>query len=221
MGQPPPTSADGTRSHALLALLGIAGFLVAGAFAAYAYPGGTHWHRTSIGPSWTNFFCDLLRPMALNGSDNSVGARAGQFALLALVLGLGPFFTVVRLLLGLAGPRLVVLMTGAYAGRIALILVAAGTGRLPPVVHDWSILIGAPLGLVALTLTVLWSWRLDRPAAWLGTLGLGLGLWNLTQYAREAVLHTPSWPGLPLVQKATLLCLLSFIALFSLRGLRR
>ena len=221
MGQPPSAETESTHRSALLTLLGIAGFLTAGAVAAFSYPGGTHWDHTSIGPSWTTFFCDLLRPVSLNGGDNHVGARAAQFALLLLALGLGPFFTLVRLLLDLGGARLVLLMAGAYAGRVALILVAAGTGRLPPVVHDWSILVGAPLGLLALTLTVFWSWRLDRRLAALGFLGLALGLWNLTQYAREAVLHAPSWPGLPLVQKATLLCMLSFIALFSQRGLER
>ena len=212
---------DATRSNAVLSLLGVVVFLGAGAFAAHAYPGGTHWGRDTSGAHLTTFFCDLLRPVALNGDDNAAGARAAQLALLALALGLGPFFRVAQTLLDLSGWRLALLLTGAYAGRIALILVAAGTGRLPPVIHDGSILLGGPLGLLALTLTVGWSWRLSRPIALTGVFGLGLGLWNLVQYAREAVLHAPSWPGLPLVQKATMLGLLAFVTLLSLRGLRR
>lgn len=209
-----------TRLNAALSLVGLVVFLGAAAFSAHAYPGGTYWDRDIGGASRGTFFCDLLRPLAHNGDDNGTGARAAQLALLALALGLGPFFRVVEAMLDLSGVRLALVLTGAYAGRIALILVAAGTGRLPPAIHDGAILLGGPLGLLALTLTVCWTWRLSRPIALTGSVGLGLGLWNLAQYVREAVLHAPSWPGLPLVQKAAMFGLLSFIALLSLRGLR-
>jgi hypothetical protein len=210
-----------TRYQAGATLLGLLAFLGAGSVATFAYPGGTHWDPQATGFSLTNFWCDLLRPVALNGADNGVGARAAQIALLALTLGLGPFFSLANAELGLVGwPRRVVLV-GAWGGRIALILVAAGTGRLPSAVHDWAILLGAPLGLLALCLVIAWSSRLARWLPLLGGAGLALGSWNLLQYAREAALSAPAWPGLPLVQKAATLGVSAFLTFFAAESLRR
>jgi hypothetical protein len=210
-----------SRSQAWTALLGLSTCIGSGAVAAHFYPGGTYWDRQSTGFDLTNFWCDLLRPIALGGAENSVGTRAAQVALLALALGLGPFFSLAAEELGLAGFRRLVATTGAWGGRIALILVAAGTGRLPSAVHDWAILLGAPLGLVTLCLVVIDSSRLARWLPLLGGAGLALGLWNLLQYAREALLHAPAWPGLPLVQKAATLGVLAFLTLFLVQALRR
>jgi len=221
MGRAVTRPASSTRPRATFALLGIAAYLAAGTFAAIVYPGGTHWDPQSVGSGLTTFWCDLLRPVALNGQDNSIGARAAQIALLALALGLGPFFSLACTLLDVSEPRRSLLLVCSAAGRMALILVAAGTGRLPPLVHDWAILIGAPFGLIALTLVISWTLPRQRWIALVGLGGLGLGAWNLIQYAREAVLHTPSWPGLPVVQKGATFGVLCFIALLSARGLRR
>lgn len=201
-------------------MLGVAAFLGAGTFAALSYPGGSHWNRDAVGFDFTTFWCDLLRPIALNGQDNGTGARAAQLALLALALALGPFFSLAESRLRIVGAGRALLRVCSYAGRIALILVAAGTGRLPPVIHDWSILIGGPLGLVALALVIVWSARESRAIAGLGLGSLALCLWNLGQYAREAVLHTASWPGLPIVQKAATLGMVTFIVLLSYRSAR-
>ena len=201
--------------------MGLASCLCLGAVAAHFYPGGTYWDREAVGFGLTNFWCDLLRPVALSGADNGVGARAAQFALLALALGLGPFFSLARAELGFAGWRRLVTNFGAWGGRIAIILVAAGTGRLPSAVHDWAILLGAPLGLLTLCLVVVCSSRLARFLPLLGGAGLALGLWNLLEYAREALLRAPSWPGLPLVQKAATLAVLTFLTLFLAQALRR
>jgi hypothetical protein len=201
--------------------LGLLAFVSAGAGAGFAYPGGTHWDRQTVGFRSENFWCDLLRPIALDGADNGIGARAAQVALLSLALGLGPFFTLAREELGLVGWSRLLVTLGAWGGRIALILVAAGTGRLPSKVHDFAILLGAPPGLLALCLVVIWSARVARFLPILGGASLALGLWNLLQYAREALLRAPSWPGLPIVQKAATLGVIAFLALFAAQSLRR
>jgi hypothetical protein len=169
-----------------------------------------------MGFGWTNFWCDLLRPLAHSGAPNDVGAWAARLSLLALALGLGPFFSLASSRLELGPARKTFLTLGSWGGRIALILVAAGTGRLPSAVHDWSILLGAPFGLVALALVIAWSGRVHRLLPLVGGLGLAFALWNLVQYAREALFGAPDWHGLPVVQKAATLLVSAFLALFAL-----
>lgn len=209
-------ASSSNTGRAWAALIGLLSYLALGVFSAFSYPGGTYWDPSTTGFGWTNFWCDLLRPLAHNGLPNEAGAWAARLALLALALGLGPFFTLARTRLELGPGQAMLLQTGAWGGRIALILVAAGTGRLPSAVHDWAILLGAPFGLVALALVIVWSGRLQRTLPLVGGAGLALALWNLAEYAREALLHAPDWHGLPVVQKAATLVVSAFVALFTL-----
>jgi len=209
---------NSTRREALWVMLSVLAFVGAGTYSALSYPGGTHWDRSALGFGWTTFWCDLLRPVALDGRDNHVGAQAARFALFALALGLPPFFSLARTRLALGRRSGTAVAIGGNAAAVALALVAAGTGARIVLFHDWAILIGGPLGLCALTLVVISSARVDRAAFWLGLGALALGLWNLTQYAREALLEAPAWPGLPLVQKATTLSVVGFLVLFSSRA---
>jgi hypothetical protein len=213
-------ASSSTKGRAWTALIGLLSYLALGIFSAFSYPGGTFWDPSTVGFGWTNFWCDLLRPIAHSGLSNEAGAWAARLSLLALALALGPFFALARTRLELKGGQGMLLETGAWGGRIALILVAAGTGRLPAAVHDWAILLGAPSGLVALALVIVWSARLDRRLPLVGGAGLALALWNLAEYAREALLQAPDWRGLPVVQKAATLLVSAFCALFTLAALR-
>ena len=60
------------------------------------YPGGTWEDPGARGHSfWSNYFCDLMRPQALNGAPNPIAARLSEWGLLALVASLLPFFLAV------------------------------------------------------------------------------------------------------------------------------
>lgn len=211
-----PTASDVRRAGATL--LSLLAFFALGAAAALRYPGGTYWDPLQVGFGWESFWCDLLRPIAHSGASNERAVLPARLSLVALAIGLGPFFRLTESVLPLGSSERWLSIVLSSAGRLALILVAAGTGRFSPRVHDWSILIGGPLGLVSLTLTILWTGRARwRGVQSVGLLGLAAALWNLIQYAREALGGSPSWPGLPMVQKAATLLVLGFVVAFCVR----
>src|SRR5690606_29893958 len=57
------------------------------------YPGGHLWNRAAPGYDfWLNFWCDLLRNPAYNGSGNPIAPRFAQAAMFVLSLGLAAYF---------------------------------------------------------------------------------------------------------------------------------
>src|SRR5262245_45132091 len=69
--------------------------------AAIAYPGGTWEEPSRTGHSFLfNYYCDLMRPVALNGQPNALGAALAEWGQLILALALGPFFAVAPLCFG-------------------------------------------------------------------------------------------------------------------------
>ena len=55
---------------------GLFGFVAAMGAAMAFYPGGTSFDAHTNGYSfWSNFWCDLTKPIAFNGAPNAVAAR--------------------------------------------------------------------------------------------------------------------------------------------------
>ena len=72
----------------------IAAFVALVVLAMRAYPGGTSWNASAPGHDfWLNYLCDLARPTALNGVPNPFGSTLAQAAMLALAVGLLPWWS--------------------------------------------------------------------------------------------------------------------------------
>lgn len=76
-------------------LAAIATFTALVFFAMRAYPGGTSWNASAPGHDfWLNYLCDLARPTALNGVPNPTGSALAQAAMIALAIGLLPWWSI-------------------------------------------------------------------------------------------------------------------------------
>lgn len=154
----------------------IAVFVALVAFAMRAYPGGTSWDASAPGHHfWLNYLCDLARPTALNGVPNPTGSAFARAAMVALAIGLLPWWSLLaRLtpshprtgrvmralgLLATVGIGFVVALPGDRFGRLhALACVASGVP-----------------GLAAAVLAVVALFRdagVPRPVRWLGAVTL-------------------------------------------------
>jgi hypothetical protein len=75
-------------------LVAIATFTALVFLAMLAYPGGTSWNAAAPGHDfWLNYLCDLARPTALNGVPNPKGSTFAQIAMVALAVGLLPWWS--------------------------------------------------------------------------------------------------------------------------------
>lgn len=82
------------RLQRRLVLAAMATFVGLVFLAMRAYPGGTSWDAASPGHDfWLNYLCDLARPTALNGVPNPTGSMFAQAAMIALALGLLPWWS--------------------------------------------------------------------------------------------------------------------------------
>lgn len=129
-----------------LPTLGVAGFLLAYAYAAGVYPGGTRLDAHTIGYSHlANYWCDLLDAVAYDGRPNP-GRPVALAATVALPLTLAPLWFSLPALFGVTDGRSRALAaTVRGAGVIALC--AAAVVFTPW--HDVAINIGAAAGSLA------------------------------------------------------------------------
>lgn len=159
-------------------LLGLLAFVVLAVAAHVAYPGGSWFDPDAPRVSfWTNYWSDLLRPIALDGTPNPIGARLALAGIVVLATTLLVFWWSVpaaahesrrrRLVAGLfgtasamllaplalrVGPKLTMLVTASVLGLVALGSVLSGTWRATPTrLHVLGVLLIAIIvGVVAL-----------------------------------------------------------------------
>jgi hypothetical protein len=179
-----------------------------------AYPGGTWWNPTSDGFDLVeNFWCDLMRPKTHGGQDNTRAAFLARTSLTILALVLPLFFREFSKRYGLR-PRLKRLLElGADLGALSLLGVALGT-KLADWLHEVAIVGLGPFGLVALIAAVFLTLKRDGWAVRIaGIFAVFFALWNMGQYARETLLGTPNFHGLPLVQRLATIALWAWLLL--------
>jgi hypothetical protein len=174
--------------------------LVLGAIAVRSYP-----ERAGEGYGFfTEYWCDLFDARTAAGDVNPGSAWA---VAAASAVGVGLLVLFVERYRALGH----VLGGAGVVGATAIVLVAVATALGDLELHRLLILAGAPFGLVGVVGAIVrsrGSW--ERGA---GLTFLGLGVWNFTQYARQAVFEQSRWDGLPAVQKAATFALLAWLLL--------
>jgi hypothetical protein len=189
------------------------------------YPGGTweepHTHGVSV---IGNYFCDLMRPSALNGEPNP-GAPLASLALLALAGALIPFFMIAPRTFS-QRPRLgpFVRGSGLIAGIAGVGVVIAPSYRLGSLVHGLVILAAAGPGLAAVVGATVGQLRGDDAARRAGFVAVGVLLFTALAtavFARQLSIGTESTPGLAALQKLAALAAVSWLAATSVLVWRR
>ena len=205
-----------------LLLAGVAGFLLLTLLAALRYPGGTYCEPAATSYRfWGNYFCDLTGPVTARGEDNSRSAALAEAAFASFALATGPFFW---LLGGLSSwPRSVrALGLVAAAGTAALAWVPARAGAT---VHATAVFSATIPGLAAAGAGMVGTLRarhrspLVRASAWLGVATFAAGLADAAGYARAVAANVGCIPWLPVLQKVTGLCLVSWMSLVAIAAL--
>lgn len=195
-------------------------FVVLSSAAALVYPGGSYVDARAPGYDfWHNFWCDVTRERALNGTPNPLGAILSRAGLGAMAAALGPFWWVSRERFGRrALGRAVGLMGGLSA--LGLSLVAILPSDRFPAAHPVLTLSAGGLGFLAATILVGRALGVrSRVEAGLGIATLLAASLNIVLYVQAAFLEAPLDPRLPGIQKIATLLLLAWMvsALLSAR----
>jgi hypothetical protein len=178
------------------------------------YHGGTWWNSSAHGYSfWDNYLCDLLLRHSIDGAPNPIGSRLAATAMIALVVGLVPFWWGARRLmegstLGLWASRLGLL---SVAGIVAVVLLPSD--RFGPV-HGLAVVVATVPGLAASLLGVAGLARHERAprlAAVTGACWLAAATFDFYFYARHLLRGDLGTPFLPAAQKVALACLVVWI----------
>jgi hypothetical protein len=188
--------------------------LIGGAMAAY--PGGTWEEPHGVGHRlWSNYFCDLLRPVAINGMPNPNGAQLAHVGLLVLCLALAPFFLIAPL--AFAERRVLgrsVRVSGVLAAIGGVGIVTVPTYRFGSAAHGAMVLLAAVPGLTAAVTATIGAWS-ARPAlralrlCATGTLVCTAGAVGL--FAVQLAEGRASTPGLAALQKLAVLLVLGWM----------
>jgi hypothetical protein len=197
-----------TLALSLAASLALFALLEAGAMALY--PGGTWWEPAARGHRfWQNFLCDLSWRVALDGQDNRAGSLLSQAAMLVLVAGFVPFWTLVGLRVGGSAARGVrALGFASVLGMVAVTLMPSDRfGAL----HGVAVMVAATTGLSATVLAAI---------GWLGVSVLGFAGVDFALYVRTFGSGGPGPLALPAVQKVALLLLLAWMGVVATRERR-
>jgi hypothetical protein len=189
--------------------------------AAWHYPGGTWDEPQRLGHSfWGNYFCDLMRPIALNGQVNG-GAQLAEWAQLTFALCLLPFFLVAPRAFAPERPRLAraVRGLGPVASLAGVGVVLMPSWRYGQTVHGIMLLICAVPALCSLVLTGLGTWRLATLRALALALLLAL-LLTLGIFARQIAVGAETTPGLAPLQRLDFALALAWMCAVALIGAR-
>jgi hypothetical protein len=194
--------------------IALAVFVWAMALATWLYPGGSWTDRQSAGFSfWRNFWCDLVRSQAINGSDNGASRRVSSIAFAALALALWCFWPVASSLVAPAHRAAV-----RRLGRISTLALLAMT-LLPsdahPLLHGVVALVGGGLGMLCAALAS--ATRLNAEVRWstrriAGVAALALAACNAALYVYVAYADGPETPAQPSVQKLATVALLLWMS---------
>jgi len=190
-------------------IAGIALFLILYAVAANHYPGGSNASRTHDGFDWiNNYWCDLLAPVAKNGSPNS--ARA--YALTGMILLFSSLAVFWYHLPRFFHERKLTTVLIRSTGSISMFILLFVFTRF----HDGVIGIGSSISIVpvATTLTELNRSKLK---------GLYISGWVcILLILLNFYIYLTNWwiAFLPLLQKITLLLFLVWILLTNFKLLK-
>lgn len=199
----PPRARDPLSPERVAAgavLTAVAGFLGLIVPAMHAYPGGTVWDSTTRGSDfWFNYLSDLQRSVALNGQPNGDGAALAQAAMLALTVGMAPFWWLVARVF-LDRPRLgwAVRATGVagVAGSFAVGLMPSdrfGDG------HMMAVVLGGVPGLLAAGLAVVGLAGRGRSARAPAAIGAATVLVSSTDFMLYVGSLRQAGPDLPVI----------------------
>jgi hypothetical protein len=217
-------SAMRTRAPSYLVLACVAAFAALELVAMSLYPGGTWWDPTTRGARfWQNYICDLESEVAGNGMPNLAGARFGKAAILVMVIGFAPFWSMVpRLFASL--PRLgsVVRVLGIVS-LVGIIAVALMSSRRFGWFHGMAVIVAGAPGLSAAVLAVTGLVREEKPPRVAAALGAGMLAFALVDFALYAWTMVHGGPGplvLPIAQKLALLLLLAWMVVVAWKSSR-
>jgi hypothetical protein len=191
------------------------------AAAAAAYPGGTWEDPTTVGHSFLfNYYCDLMRPIALNGQANPSGSKLAEWGQLVFALSLGPFFWVAPGTFG-ERPRL-----GRSVRALGVVACIAGIGvvmmpswRWGQTVHGILLLSCGVPAVAALVCVMVGTWRVPALRALSGALVLTM-VATIAIFVRQMAIGVESSPGLAPLQRIDFALALSWMTLTSLRSER-
>ena len=193
---------------AVFSALAVVAFVVLEVVAMDGYPGGTWTDAHTQGYSFSkNFFCDLTSPVALCGSPNPSVPYA-RVAMVALALGLLPFFASVS---ELAGSRRRAVVGAGLLGALGAATIPFLPTSLVGEVHGVVSIVSGGLGMLAAAMVIRGAF--DRKAwlvAVLGALaflagGVVAALYLLVLTTRAEV------TSLPLAQKVAAALLLAWM----------
>lgn len=190
--------------------------------AALAYPGGTWEDPTTVGHSLLyNYYCDLMRPQALNGQPNPVGSMLAEWGQLVFAVALGPFF--------LVAPRVfeervklarAVRVLGVIASLAGVGVVLMPSWRFGQTVHGIMLLICAVPAITALVCVMIGTWRVPAlrglAAALVVTMLLTIGV-----FVRQMAIGTETTFGLAPLQRVDFALALAWMTSTALRTARR
>ncbi len=215
-----PGPLDRWLARIVLLLLSAFALLMGAAMAVY--PGGTWEDPKTAGHSLlANYFCDLLRPVALNGQPNAAGAQAAWLGLLSLAAALGPFFWIApwcfseRLRL-----RRFVRIAGVVTGIAGVAVVAMPSYRVGALVHGLVVLSAAGPGLAATIGTavgLLTSCGPSRRIAAFAVATLAFTAAAVAIFVRQLSLGVVTTPGLAALQKLAAASAMLWMAATALR----
>jgi hypothetical protein len=194
----------------LIPLLGAVLFVILYVVATLYYPGGSQADHNSIGFSWTNnYWCTLLNENAINGLYNPARPIAIT-GMLVLCLTLSFFWVHLPLYLNIGKwMRHTVQFSGTFAMVVAFLL-------FTPIDHDLITNIASLFGLIAIigTLAGLYKKRWYGLFAW-GIVNLIIvGLNNYVYRTEGLIIY------LPVVQKLSFACFLSWVCAIDIRMYR-
>ncbi len=194
-------------------LVAVAAFAALEAVAMALYPGGTDWDAHTAGYRfWENYLCDLTQRHAIDGAPNVAGARLATAAMLALTLGLVPFWIAVA---RLAGTRLAraacALGLASVVGTIAVVFLPSDRfGAL----HGLAVVVAGVPGLGASALgvaTLLAHGPRPRVPGAVGVACLAVAFVDFVLYVRHLATHDLGTPVLPAIQKVALALLVAWM----------
>lgn len=169
-------------------------------YAAILYPGGSNFNQNSIGYQFQlNYWCELLAPVAKNGSPNPAQYIAmGGMIMLSLGLALLWWWLPAMLSLNNTGKRLV-----QISGIASMILVNFIFTQW----HDAIINISGALGLIALSGLMLSLYRNKNSSMLIGSV-----ICLLSFAANNYIYHTNNYiEALPAVQKISFALVLGWL----------
>ena len=190
--------------------------------AAVVYPGGTWENPTEVGHSFLfNYYCDLMRPVALNGQPNPLGSRIAEWGQLVFALSLGPFFFVAPAVFAPGRERLgrVVRVLGAIAALAGVGVVLFPSWQYGQTVHGIMLLVCAVPAVTALVCVMIATWQVPLLRALALGLAVSVGL-TIAIFVRQMLIGTQTTFGLAPLQRIDFALALAWMTATTRRSLQ-